>query len=141
MDDEMDVMGLLRSLQRENAKNKLSRKDISQIIFQWYLKKMGFIQIDDSKFERRVFGINIPFEFESRIDDSYVGLARRPHASAYHGWSLKSYSLNPEQCHVEKDAKKLRAEMKRLHSNLRKAWENIQDDTTSSSSEMDTDTE
>ncbi|XP_065205390.1 uncharacterized protein LOC135835172 [Planococcus citri] len=141
MDDEMDVMGLLRSLQREMAKNKLSPRDISQIIFQWYLKKMGFIQVDDEKFELRALGMNTPFEFKSRIDDYIVGLTRlnNPHyTSASHGFGFHTWdSLNLEESRVERYLKKLRDEMKRLHSNLRKVWEDIEDDDTTSEVETE----
>ncbi|XP_065205479.1 uncharacterized protein LOC135835241 [Planococcus citri] len=136
MADEMDIMGLLRSLQRENAKNKLSRRDISQIIVQWYLKIMGFIQVDDDKFELRAFGMNTPFEFTSRIDERSFGLSRRPYSDNNNAYRANSASyafqicpsLNLEQSYVEKDVKKLRADMKRLHSNLKEVWENIPDD-------------
>ncbi|XP_065204778.1 uncharacterized protein LOC135834738 [Planococcus citri] len=138
MDDDMDLMGLLRGLQQENAKKKLLTRDIAQIIVQWYLKMMGFIKVDDDKFKRRAFGLNTPFEFTSRTDKHSFELTRLPHpddnayradvasSSSYYGFGA-FLSLNLDQSSVEKDAKKLRVEMKRLHSSLRRAWENILD--------------
>ncbi|XP_065205478.1 uncharacterized protein LOC135835240 [Planococcus citri] len=151
MADEIDVMELLRSLQRENEKSKLSRRDISRRIFHWYLKIMGFIQVDDNTFERRSFGLDTPFEFESMItQDNHITLNRIAHSdnNLYHaaveGYHFRKLpSLNLEQSRVKKDAKRLRDDMRKLHSLLRKIWENTQDDgdDTTSSSEVESDME
>ncbi|XP_065205484.1 uncharacterized protein LOC135835245 [Planococcus citri] len=154
MADEIDVMELLHSLQQENAKNKMSQRDISRSIFHWYLKIMGFIQVDDNKFERRAFGMDMPFEFRLKMvpdHDNYIALSRNAHSnnnlnhSSVEGYGFRKFpSLNLEQSSVEKDAKRLRNELRKLHSLLRKVWENTRDDdddTTSSSSEVESDME